>query len=71
MCCVIVESNAFTEDFRTSPVEPGDKIIHRNFGKGFVIATFGLKAWLFYNDGRDRVHKIDILVNSEIVKVVH
>lgn len=68
---MIVESNAFTEDFRTSPVEAGDTVFSQNWGKGLVIATYKDKAWIVYEDGRDRISKISVLVKSGIVKVVH
>lgn len=68
---MVVESSSFTEMFRVSPVEPGDIIKHPNFGNGFVIAIFKDKAWIAYDNGRDRVHKIETLANSKIIRVVH
>lgn len=68
---MVVESSSFTEMFRVSPVEPGDTIVHQNWGKGFVVAIFNGKAWISYENGRDRIHNIDTLVRSQIVQVNH
>lgn len=68
---MIVESNDFMQDYRTSPVESGDVIISQNHGKGFVIATFEGRAWIRYETGKFVVSLIDALVKSPVAKVIH
>lgn len=64
-------SATFLDQFRVDPVQEGDKIKHRNFGDGVVIAVCNNKCWVLFEDGKDHLFKMNSLFNSQIVKIIY